>query len=559
MHPTDKYIYENVLPSKNKNFSTNFRFNATNDLFNVEKKKHLIHHAKKINKYVFLIICFFFFLIIFNLQKIFFANNESLNSFSNLEKKERGKIYDRNGELIATNIDTKDFYIDTRKILSKAELKQKLQNIFPDKKENYFEDIFSKKQYIKIKPYITLNEEKQLKQIGDPSIHFHKSSKRIYLQHNLFSHLTGFKSSELKSKIERNLDHYLKEGANISLTLDLRVQHKVHEELARSLKLYNANSAVAIIMDVNNGEIISLVSLPDFNPNHPEDIKAFSENNLAFEARYEMGSTLKIFNAALVYENNSNLENKNFIIENGYQITPDKLILDEHIKKDKINFKEIFSQSSNVGSINIIEDLGIKKQKELFESLDINGQISLYGLNVVKNKLPKNWDSQASKFISYGYGMSISPISLVSSYAALVNGGYKIKPRVNLKENYSRKRIFKDSTSKKINHLLNEVVKSGTGKKANVDGIKVGGKTGTSRKLENGKYSEKKVITSFIGAFPIDQPKFIAFVLFDEPRRNISESLVSLGGNTAAPTFSRILKKVSPILNRNNYMKMNLE
>ena len=155
--------------------------------------------------------------------------------------------------------------------------------------------------------------------------------------------------------------------------------------------------------------------------------------------------------------------------------------------------------------------------------------------------------------------MSISPISLVSSYAALVNGGYKIKPRVNLKENYSRKRIFKDSTSKKINHLLNEVVKSGTGKKANVDGIKVGGKTGTSRKLENGKYSEKKVITSFIGAFPIDQPKFIAFVLFDEPRRNISESLVSLGGNTAAPTFSRILKKVSPILNRNNYMKMNLE
>ena len=114
------------------------------------------------------------------------------------KKKERGKIFDRNGELIATNIDTKDFYIDTRKILNKAELKQKLQNIFPDKKENYFEDIFSKKQYIKIKPYITLNEEKQLKQIGDPSIHFHKSSKRIYLQHNLFSHLTGFKSSELE-------------------------------------------------------------------------------------------------------------------------------------------------------------------------------------------------------------------------------------------------------------------------------------------------------------------------------------------------------------------------
>ena len=559
MQPTDKYIYENVVPSKDNNFSTNSGLHNSNDLFRFRNKKSLIEHVKIINKYTLTVVLFFFFLIIFNLQKIFFASNESLNSFSESIQKERGKIFDRNGELIATNIDTKDFYIDTRKILNKTELKKKLQNIFPDKKENYFDNIFLKKQYIKIKPYITINEEKQLKKIGDPSINFHKSSKRIYLQHNLFSHLTGFKSKELKSKIERNLDQHLKEGANISLTLDLRVQHKVHEELSNSLKLYNAKSAVAIIMDVNNGEIISLVSLPDFNPNHPEDIKAFSENNLAFEARYEMGSTLKIFNAALVYENDSKLENKKYIIKDGYQITPDKLIVDEGIKKDELNFMEIFTQSSNVGSIKIVENLGIKKQKELFKRLNINSQISLYGLNVVKNKLPKNWDSQASKSISYGYGMSISPISLVSSYAALVNGGYEIKPKVNQKENYSKKRILKDSTSKKINILLREIVKNGTGKKANVNGIKVGGKTGTSRKLENGKYSEKKVITSFIGAFPIDQPKYIAFILFDEPRRNKSESLESFGGNTAAPTFSRILKKISPILNRNNYIKMNLE
>ncbi len=559
MQPTDKYIYENVVPSKSKIFSTNLKFKDTNDLFELEKKRDLVHHAKKINKYILKIVLFFFCLIIFNLQKIVFVSNESFNSFSKSIKKERGKIFDRNGELIATNIDTKDFYIDTKRILDKNDLKKKLQDIFPYKKENYFENIFKKKQYIKIKPFITVNEEKQLKQIGDPSINFHKSSKRIYLQHNLFSHLTGFKSSELKSKIERNLDKHLKEGTDITLTLDLRVQHKVHEELSNSLKLYNANSAVSIIMDVNNGEIISLVSLPDFNPNHPEDIRAFSENNLAFEARYEMGSTLKIFNAALVYENNSELEKKKFLIKNGYQITKDKLIIDEHIKKNELNFNEVFTKSSNVGSINIVENLGINKQKELFQKLDINNQISLYGLNVVKNKLPKNWDSQASKFISYGYGMSISPISLVSSYAALVNGGYKVKPKVNLKENYSKEKVFKDTTSKKINILLSEIVKNGTAKKANVRGIKVGGKTGTSKKLENGKYSEKKVITSFIGAFPIDQPKYIAFILFDEPRRNKSESLESFGGNTAAPTFSRILKKISPILNRNNYIKMNLE
>ena len=195
---------------------------------------------------------------------------------------------------------------------------------------------------------------------------FHNSTKRIYLQHNLFSHLTGFKSSELKSKIEKNLDDKLKNGNDINLTLDLRIQHKVHEELTKSLRLYNASSAVAIVMDVNNGEIISLVSLPDFNPNHPEDIKAFSENNLAFEARYEMGSTLKIFNAALVYENNSQLQKK-FTIDSGYQITSEKLIKDEHIKKN-LTFDEVFTKSSNVGSIKILESIGIEKQNLCLEN-----------------------------------------------------------------------------------------------------------------------------------------------------------------------------------------------
>jgi cell division protein FtsI/penicillin-binding protein 2 len=170
--------------------------------------------------------------------------------------------------------------------------------------------------------------------------------------------------------------------------------------------------------------------------------------------------------------------------------------------------------------------------------------------------MPKNWDSQASKFISYGYGISISPISLVSVYSALVNGGYKIQPKINLNDKFKKHKVLKENTSKKINKLLAEVVRKGTGQKAIVEGIDIGGKTGTSKKLENGKYSETKVITSFIGAFPIKKPKYIALVLFDEPRRNKSESLENFGGNTAAPTFSRILKKISPILNRNNYLKM---
>lgn len=554
MDESKKIFYENVIPSVN-NKTVDIKFKDSNDLILDEKKNTEINFAKKLNNFSFLIVTSFLLFIIFSLHKIYFDSNKKKNIYKKVTPIDRGKILDRNGEIIATNINTEDLYIDTRKVLDNYDLKKKLREIFPDKNNFFFDKIFDKKHYIRIKQHLTEKEINELRKIGDPAIQFHKSVKRIYLHHNLFSHLTGFKSSTITSKVEKNLNNLLEEGNDINLSVDLRVQSIVHEELSKSLKKYDANSAVTIIVDVNNGEILSLVSLPDFDPNHPSDIKAFTENNLATEARYEMGSTLKIFNAALAFENNLEIENKNFKIHDGYQITSDKLIEDKHIKKDQINFEEIFTKSSNVGSIELIQEIGIKKQQNFLHKLGFDEKINLHGLNIVNNKLPDNWDHLASKFISYGYGISISPISLVSAYSTLVNGGFKIEPSIILNSTQSKKKILNDKTSNKVNNLLKKIVTSGTGKKAKVNGLEVGGKTGTSRKLEDGKYSEKKVITSFIGAFPINKPKYIAFVLFDEPRRNTEEFLENFGGNTAAPTFSRIVRKISPILNKNNYLK----
>lgn len=554
MDESKKIFYENVIPSVN-NKTVDIKFKDSNDLILDEKKNTEINFAKKLNNFSFLIVTSFLLFIIFSLHKIYFDSNKKKNIYKKVTPIDRGKILDRNGEIIATNINTEDLYIDTRKVLDNYDLKKKLREIFPDKNNFFFDKIFDKKHYIRIKQHLTEKEINELRKIGDPAIQFHKSVKRIYLHHNLFSHLTGFKSSTITSKVEKNLNNLLEEGNDINLSVDLRVQSIVHEELSKSLKKYDANSAVTIIVDVNNGEILSLVSLPDFDPNHPSDIKAFTENNLATEARYEMGSTLKIFNAALAFENNLDIENKNFKIHDGYQITSDKLIEDKHIKKDQINFEEIFTKSSNVGSIELIEEIGIKKQQNFLHKLGFDEKINLHGLNIVNNKLPDNWDHLASKFISYGYGISISPISLVSAYSTLVNGGFKIEPSIILNSTQSKKKILNDKTSNKVNNLLKKIVTSGTGKKAKVNGLEVGGKTGTSRKLVDGKYSEKKVITSFIGAFPINKPKYIVFVLFDEPRRNTEEFLENFGGNTAAPTFSRIVRKISPILNKNNYFK----
>ena len=554
MDESKKIFYENVIPSIN-NKTVDIKFKDSNDLILDEKKNTEINFAKKLNNFFFLIVTSFLLFIIFSLYKIYFDSNKKKNIYKKVTPIDRGKILDRNGEIIATNINTEDLYIDTRKVLDSYDLKKKLREIFPEKNNFFFDKIFDKKHYIRIKQHLTEKEINELRKIGDPAIQFHKSVKRIYLHHNLFSHLTGFKSSTITSKVEKNLNNLLEEGNDLNLSVDLRVQSIVHEELSKSLKKYDANSAVTIIVDVNNGEILSLVSLPDFDPNHPSDIKAFTENNLATEARYEMGSTLKIFNAALAFENNLDIENKNFKIHDGYQITSEKLIEDKHIKKDQINFEEIFTKSSNVGSIELIEEIGIKKQQNFLHKLGFDEKINLHGLNIVNNKLPDNWDHLASKFISYGYGISMSPISLVSAYSTLVNGGFKIEPSIILNSTQSKKKILNDKTSNKVNNLLKKIVTSGTGKKAKVNGLEVGGKTGTSRKLEDGKYSEKKVITSFIGAFPINKPKYIVFVLFDEPRRNTEEFLENFGGNTAAPTFSRIVRKISPILNKNNYFK----
>ena len=552
MDKSKDIFYENVIPVK-KEKTVDVKFKDSNDIILEERKKKLISSANNKNNLFFYIVSSFYIFIIISLHNIFFIK-DNLNITKKQRISDRGKILDRNGEIIATNIETKDLYLDTRKVLDSTDLKKKLIEIFPQK-NNYIDKVFKKDQYIRIKQHLTSQEINSLRKIGDPAIKFHNSEKRIYLHHNLFSHITGFKSSEIKSKVERNFNQILENGKDVKLSVDLRVQTIVYDELLKSLEKFDANSAVTIVMDVNNGEIISMVSLPDFNPNHPEDIKAFTENNLATEARYEMGSTLKIFNAALAFEHSMQLEEEQFLINEGYQITYDKLIEDKHIKDSIINFDDIFTKSSNVGSIQLIENIGIEKQKDFFIKMDFHNDVKINGLSTVKNKLPSDWNDLASKFISYGYGISISPISLVSAYCSLVNGGFKINPKIHITDKSNKEKVLKSLTSQKVNNLLRKIVESGTGKNAKVNGLTVGGKTGTSRKLENGEYSEKKVITSFIGTFPINKPKYIAFVLFDEPRRNTKEFLENFGGNTAAPTFSRIVRKVSPILNKNNYLK----
>ncbi len=546
--------FDNVKPNGKYFSSKQLLFKDKTDLIrNAEKEKNL-NYCKKTNLFVFLLTISFVSFVSFNLLKLSYKKEVSKVVSEYKFQTPRGKILDRNYEIIAASLDTKDLYIDVKNSLNKKKLEKELSEMFVEK-NSYLKKIFQKEQYSLIQKDISLTNLNKLKMIGDPAIKLHKSKKRIYPQHNIFSNLIGIKTPHLISKLEKNLNEILKNGSDVRLTVDLRIQNIVRDELYKSLKYYNAKAALAMVMNVNNGEILAMVSLPDFNPNYPESILPKTENNLTSEARYEMGSTLKIFNAAIVYESKHDIEFQKFDISKGYQITSDKNIVDEHINKDILNFEEIFIKSSNIGSVKILESLGADLQYKFFDKVGLTQKLKVDGLKIVSNKLPDNWDSH-SKFISYGYGLSISPISLITAFSSMVNGGYKIKPTIIINKKQSEKdRILSSETSKKINKLIQKIVNEGTGKKAKVDGILVGGKTGTSKKVESGNYSEKKKVTSFIGVFPANYPEYLTFVLFDEPESNILGSNENTGGNTAAPTFSKIVKKVSPIISKSNYFK----
>lgn len=467
----------------------------------------------------------------------------------------RGKIIDRNNHIISATIDTKDLYLDPKKVLNVPKVLNQLNILFPEKKDLLIKFLKHNK-YKLVEKHLTENQEFEIKKLGEPGLIIESSTRRIYPQSNLFSQITGFLSKHGKpmSKIEKQFNNKLSKGKDIFLTLDIKLQNIMKEEISIGLKKFNAKNAGGLIMDVDTGDILSMVSLPDYDPNYPSQIKPFTENNIITSARYEMGSTLKTFNIAMTLKNKTVSSDELFDISEPYKLTDKYLVHDISRISEPVNLTTIFKQSSNIGAVKIYERNGREKQKNFFKLVGLTDHTEVRGVQTIRNKFPKNWNETKAKSISFGYAASITPISLASSFSTLINGGYKLKPNIILekekkKDLNNREKIISNELSSSIVNLLHEVVKDGTAKNAKVLGIEVGGKTGTARKSINGHYNDQKIITSFIGFFPIERPKYLSLIIFDEPRINKEESDINLyGGNTAAPIFSKIVERSSSIL-----------
>ena len=466
----------------------------------------------------------------------------------------RADIVDRNGTIIATSLPTVNLFANPKKMLNPQKAAVELARILPYLR---YEDILAKLKrrgsFVYIKRNLTPSQQYQINYLGIPGLEFENGEKRIYPHKNLFAHLLGNTNIDNKgiSGIEKKLDERLTQSdIPLQLTIDAGIQDTIRSELAAAVEKYNAEGAAAILMDVKSGEIISMISLPDYDPNLNDYKTPRAQFNFATKGVYEPGSVLKIFNAAL------GLESGKVKLADRFDATkPLKLryntIKDYRGENRWLTLQEVLIYSSNIGSAQIALKVGKKEQQNFLKNLGFFEPIQ--GIEVAERGyplVPRRWGEETTATVGYGYGISITPLHLVSAFAGVINGGIYHEPTL-LKDNKNREshRVVSFNTSKEMRKLLRGVVVEGSGKRANVLGYEVAGKTGTANKLVNGKYVDKKVMTSFLATFPASNPQYALFLMMDEPKATKETwGFVTSGWNTV-PTAGKIISTIAPQLN----------
>ena len=421
----------------------------------------------------------------------------------------------------------------------------------------------------------TPQEKDKLWLIGNKAFVFEPKPSRIYPQKNLFSHILG-QTDDINngiSGIEKSFDKNLKNKKNIkeplSLTLDSNLQYLIREELVKAQSNFNNIGSAAILMDVENGDVLSLVSLPDYDLNKRVLLDTDSYANKITLGVYELGSVFKTFTIAAALENQ--LIDSNTIFKNLDQsLTCDKYTISEHDKLPKnLSTEQILVRSSNIGAVRIAQKLGVEKYKSFLNSLGLFKKIN-FDLEEVGTPLSFKWGKCKLATSSYGHGVTTTPLQLAKAYAILGNGGYEIQPSILKKKTKlykKREQIISSKTSKKINLMLRKVVnlEEGTANFANIEGYDVGGKTGTAV-----KYKSKAKLNTFVSLFPTNKPKYVLLVMLDEPKSAPDfvykfppsekfpngydykgEKRNTSGWNTVV-VAGKIIEKIGPILAANN-------
>ena len=552
---------------KNKNFNINQTSFFFEDYLDTNKKNKKAKQSNISQDRIYLLFFLFFSLIIIFSIKITFVSlkkPEILNYKNDYSKFTllRRDITDRNGTLISRNVKSYHAAINPNLIKDKKNFIIKIRLNFPDLPIKKIKEKLFQEKYFYLKKRLDQNDKEKLWALGEKGIIFEPFQSRIYTHANLYSHILGqvdydnYGVSGVEKYFDKELKNKKKLNIPLQLTVDTNIQHIIDEELNKALVTFNASGGGALLMDVNNGEVLSLVSLPNFNINKRETIKDKKYINKITKGVYELGSIFKTFTIALAIE--KNLVSFDTIIKNiprkikcsSYEISDIK-----EFPKD-LSVEDILIRSSNIGTLMLARKIGEKKYKKFINDTNLLIK-SDFQLEEIGSALAFNWEKCKLETISYGHGIAVTPLQATATYAALTNGGNIIKPTLIKKNNNTdNKKIISPETSKTLNKILRKVVtdKEGTASLANVYGFDVGGKTGTSQKYGN----KNENLNTFISIFPAKSPKYALLVMLENPK--VASDLIynyrgirikgtrNEAGWNSVYTAGKIIKKIGPIL-----------
>ena len=522
------------------------------------------------NRIAFIFFIFLVISIIFSIQLLHLGSlkqDKKVTPVSNV-KNYRADIMDRNGNYLAKTVSSIDIGINPVEIIDKQKLLINLKLLFPKKNYLEIEKKIDLNRFFYFEKKISLENYEKIMLLGDKSIVPEEKLARVYPQKNLFSHIIGQIDNDNQgiSGIEKSFDDRLKqEKEPLKLTVDTDVQFLVREQLIKFNTIFRSKGAAAILMNVNNGEIISMVSYPDFDLNKREKIVDLDFINRTTKGVYELGSVFKTFTVA------AGLDQDLIDVDTEFLDLPKSIRCagqpigeySDNIPSD-LTVEEILIRSGNIGSVRIGQKLEIDKLKSFLEKVGVLNKID-FDIEEVGEPYPFKWGKCKLATVSFGHGITTTPLQLAKGYSIITNGGFDIKPTLikRDKDNINNKnRIIKEGISEKLNPILRKIVtnKEGTAELANIDGYEVGGKTGTAQKTTLGGYSNLKVNT-FASIFPTSKPKYALIVLLDEPKTN-SEYIYyykdgkqptkgtpyNTAGWTSVEVAGNIIERIGPIL-----------
>ncbi len=510
----------------------------------------------------FLMVCFALIFIAVGLRAADVAlmsqDRESYKALAQKNKSEyRGDILDRNGVILATTLDVQSLYADSKHIQNPVETAIKLKVIFPELALSTLKKrLSSGDRFIWLKRDVRPQDRAQVYQIGEPGLKFRSEKTRVYPHGPLFSHLVGYADIDENGVvgIERGLNKQLSAGENVTLSLDVRLQHILRRSIVQAAERFEAKAGAGAIIDVQTGEIVAGISWPDFDPHHPGDIQGKAGFNNLTLGVFELGSMFKIFSTAALLEMHNVPMDEQFDARDPIKVGRFQ-INDFHAEERILSVPEVFMYSSNIGSALMGQRVGTDGLKRFYSDLGLMDRLPLEIKEIGKPLVPSPWRDVNTLTASYGHGIATSPLQMTTAVASIVNGGTLIRPTLlkvgsgdeasHLRPNIS---IVSPETSQKIRQLMRLVVTDGTGRKADVKGYQVGGKTGTAEKIGASGYDRSRLISSFVGAFPAQEPRYVVMVMIDEPKGQSHSFGHATAGWVAAPAVADIVASMADVL-----------